>query len=75
MGDPLYCRFLLEKCNISIAIAEKVPSNAYSDTFMKVCNECRVNSVMELLMVGQIQLDFGTKINILIVFCECKNGE
>ena len=44
-----------EKRNICIAIAEKVPSNANSDTFMKVCNEYSDNSVMELSMVGQIQ--------------------
>ena len=50
---------------ICIAISKKVPSNSNSDKFMKVCNECSVNSVMELSMMGQIQLDFGTKINII----------
>ena len=53
-----------EKRNICIAIAEKVPSNANSDTFMKVCNECSVNWVMEFSIVDQIQLDVWPKINI-----------
>ena len=42
-----------EKRNICIAIAEKVPSNANSDTFMKVCKILYVGTTLvEIALVG-----------------------